>query len=150
MAAPAKRLEPADNALLVRVERRDERGRDRHDDNRQYHDAEGERHPVITQPVEHRLPIAAHPNRGRAVDLGIRRDRAPGHHRSLVHARRILGSSAACNRSTTRLVATKISESARIVPCSTGMSRLMIALNSRKPLPGQVNTVSTRMEPPIR
>ena len=31
---------------------------------------------------------------------------------------------------------------------NTGTSRLMIALLSRKPLPGQVNTVSTRIEPP--
>jgi hypothetical protein len=37
-----------------------------------------------------------------------------------------------------------------MVPCSTGMSRWKMALLSRKPVPGQLNTVSTRIEPPIR
>src|SRR5262249_60010868 len=66
------------------------------------------------------------------------------------HARRILGSTNDCSRSTTRLVVTKTSDSTRIVPCRTGTSRLMIALLSKNPLPGQVNTVSTNIEPPSR
>src|SRR5208283_485874 len=68
----------------------------------------------------------------------------------ICHARLILGSISDCSRSTTRLVATKTSDRVRIVPCNTGTSRLMIALLNRKPLPGQVNTVSTRIEPPSR
>ena len=61
-----------------------------------------------------------------------------------------LGSIAACAISTSRLRATKNSASTRIVPCSSGRSRWKIALFSSNPVPGQENTVSTRIEPPMR
>jgi hypothetical protein len=45
---------------------------------------------------------------------------------------------------------TKKRASTRIVPCRSGRSRWKIAALRRKPVPGQENTVSIRIEPPRR
>src|SRR5215470_10471748 len=58
------------------------------------------------------------------------------------------GFTTVCSRSTSRFVTTKKVASIRVTPCNTGMSRVKMALLSRKPVPGQVKTVSTRMDPP--
>jgi hypothetical protein len=52
--------------------------------------------------------------------------------------------------STTRLSATKNIASTRIVPWRSGTSRWKIAVFSRNPVPGHENTVSIRIDPPIR
>ena len=57
------------------------------------------------------------------------------------------GSIVDCAISTRRLVATKTIASARMVPCSSGRSRWKIAELSSRPVPGQENTVSMRIEP---
>jgi len=52
--------------------------------------------------------------------------------------------------STVRLSIMKKKASTSVVPCRIGRSRRKMALFSRKPVPGQANTVSIRIEPPIR
>ena len=60
------------------------------------------------------------------------------------------GSSALCITSTIRFSTTKNSARTRIVPCNSGRSRWKMAEFSSIPVPGQLNTVSIRMEPPSR
>src|SRR6516162_10794758 len=177
MATPAERLQPADDAFLVRVKRRQKWSEHRRKYDHQHHRCEDQGYRVVPQPIEDRLPIAAHlrcrqrllceewlglllVNIATAAEAGIQGShrgptapdsRCRGNYGEVVcHARRILGSISDCSRSTIKLVATKTNDRVRIVPCNTGTSRLMIALLNRKPLPGQVNTVSTRIEPPSR
>ena len=69
VAAPAERFQPPDNALLVRIERRDQRRKNRRQHDQQHDRGESQGHRVVTQPVEHRLPIAAHPRRRRRLLL---------------------------------------------------------------------------------
>src|SRR4029077_3197187 len=61
---------------------------------------------------------------------------------------RMRGSSAAEARSTNRLTATKISETTRTTPCTTGKSRLKIASTTSRPMPGHAKMVSVTTAPP--
>ena len=64
--------------------------------------------------------------------------------------RRIRGSTAACSTSTAILMSTKSAAMVRMVADSTGTSRRKMARFMSPPEPGQLNTVSTRMDPPSR
>ena len=55
MAAPAERLQPADDAFLVGIERREQRREDRRQHDQQHDRAEDQRHRVVPQPVADRL-----------------------------------------------------------------------------------------------
>ena len=65
MSAPAERLQPADDAFLVGVERRDQRCEYRRQHNQQHDRAKHQCHRIMPQPIKDRLPVAA--------DLGRRR-----------------------------------------------------------------------------
>src|ERR1700726_872967 len=60
MIVPTKRLQPTDDAFFVRIERRDQGSKYRRADDQQHDRREEQRHRIVAQPVEHRLPIAAH------------------------------------------------------------------------------------------
>lgn len=66
------------------------------------------------------------------------------------HARLILGSRAVWIRSTQRFSATKNMASTRIVPLQHRQVTLEDRAVQQGPVPGQENTVSTRIEPPMR
>ena len=68
----------------------------------------------------------------------------------LVGARREQARGVGVGGATRRLSSTKNIASTRIVPCSSGRSRWKIAALRRNPVPGQENTVSTRIDPPSR
>ena len=50
--------------------------------------------------------------------------------------------------STKRFKTTKNIANTNMTPCSRGMSLLKIASFSKKPVPGQEKTVSTKIDPP--
>src|SRR5204863_3871585 len=139
----ADRLEAPDHAALVRIGEA-EPGREQgcqHDDKQHNRAAGADR--IAREPAPDIRPIAA-----RLVDRG--KPRKIGDRDAHAQPRLIRGSIAACTTSTMRLSMTKNSASTRIVPWSSGRSRWKIAELSRKPVPGQENTVSMRIEPPSR
>src|SRR5207249_7874936 len=109
---------------------------------------------IVAQALPDAAPIAADALLRRRVDGGARVERGVGHvftlHSRGAQPRLMRGSMTVCRRSTTRLIPTKARARTRIVPWRSGMSRVRIALLRRKPVPGQVKTVSIRIEPPIR
>jgi hypothetical protein len=69
MAAPAERLQPADDALLERIEGRDQRCCDRRQHDQQHDRRKNQGNRIMAQPIEHRLPVPAHPCRRQRLVL---------------------------------------------------------------------------------
>src|SRR5207244_1076563 len=81
--------------------------------------------------------------------LGLRRGDqyvgCAGHQSNLTR-----GSSSAYETSVSRLTVMTIRANTSVTPCTTGKSRLKIAVSIRFPMPGNANTFSTTSVPPTR
>src|SRR5690606_25954861 len=141
-------LEPADDRSLHRIVRGHPWREDRHQDDQQQDGRYGQRDLVLAQPLPDAAPIALALLRPLQRCSGVDGDGGTLDH---VHGhRRIRGSITACRMSTRMLITTKIAARTRIVPDRTATSRRKMARFIRLPEPGQLKTVSTRMEPPRR
>src|SRR5947209_13234348 len=63
MAAPAEGLQPADDAFLEGIERRDQRRTNRCQHDQQHERGKKQRNRIVPQPIEYRLPVTTHPRR---------------------------------------------------------------------------------------
>ena len=150
----ADRQQALEDRALERIRRR-KQGREQ----RQQYDREQQQSAdhgdfVAREAREHGAPVATRRlGDKRRCGIEYRRRRRP-RRSSLLVAGMLSAPDARIKRSLHQVhdevQADENSASASMVPCSSGMSRWKIAVLRRKPEPGQENTVSTRIDPPIR
>ena len=146
----ADRFQPTQHAALQRVVGRRPGRENGEQDHAQQDAADRQRDAVARQALGDGAPIAARLGAGAGVGQDRRPDCGNVGHAASSGQRRMRGSISACTTSTSRLISTKKVASTSTVPCNTGMSRRKIARFMNWPEPGQLNTVSTRIEPPSR
>src|SRR5690606_27665410 len=153
---PAGALNGIAQALLHRVVRCDERREDGRDDEGQRDDQAHYCRAILFEAIPTELPGISRLRRGPLCgsqgggSFGAGRRATSKKLRHRVYPTSMRGSSATYSMSTMRFTMTNIVARTSTVACTTGKSRNLMASTTRRPTPGQANTVSVMAAPPRR